>query len=477
MASNTLNNMDPVTLQDVIGLPPTDNRALGLSGFGPSMHDVTKDSLPILEILPCFQKFEAGLQLYRLQKGLRTAAPHTNKSYIDELRDFYNVNLGHNAVRQNYIQFAYLNLNPPVESFTNDFEESIFAGMTDTASKGFRQAAFLANTRSLGEASKGVENIIGGIGGEMGKQLSASLGNARTALAGAAGQNPLAGTVTGAVSTAAQAATGRIDFPQFWRSSAWDPSYSVNIRLYNPFPNDKVSTEKYIIGPLAALMMFVVPRSTDGHTYHWPWLCKFRVRGLFDVQAGFVRSIQIVKGGDDNSIAMNQRVGIVDVKMELGTLYRSMVSGSPTTATDRPFLKNWLNQFTCNKEWADGSDSTRIDPNSKKPAPRGPGWVNHESLVAVGVGDEDVTGQITDQFNFLQDPNAAAAKVFDVKAADRSPDTDFASRVQQASAPRGPTLQALENVNNLSESAVNAQDLIDATDAATQSGINQAGAS
>ena len=118
----------------------------------------------------------------------------------------------------------------------------------------------------------------------------------------------------------------KLDFPQIWKSSAWGTTYSIDVRLYNPDPSSLELTNQYIVGPLAILMAFVVPRSRDGHTYHWPYLCKYKVRGLYDVTSGYIKSISVVKGGNDNQIAYNQRAGIVDLSIELGVLYNTMIS-------------------------------------------------------------------------------------------------------------------------------------------------------
>jgi hypothetical protein len=415
-----------------IGLPPTDNRNLGLGGNGPAMHNVTQDAMPLLEIMPCYQEFKFGLGIYTLRSGYSTPSPHTQKSYKDELGEL-GVVLQPDALSTDYIKFSYLNINPPVESFNNDFEDSIFKSNASNYGTQFtRQLAFATNTRSLGDASRALESgLYDPKNPASTRSKTASI--LKDARENFAKTNP---GITSLVNTAQGFLTGRIDFPQFWRSSSWSPSYNVNIRLYNPYPNDKAATEKYITGPLASLMMFVVPRSTDGHTFHWPWLCKFRAKGLFDVQAGFVRSIQVVKGGDDNSIAMNQRVGIVDVKMELGALYTTMVNdGLNPATTDRPQLKSWLNQFSSAKTWADGSSSEGLTQINTI-GPNGPNWVKDQENVSVSVANDENFEGIT----LLETDSAVlqgARKVFDSSAVDRGPDTlDLQPRNVQANQAR-----------------------------------------
>lgn len=366
---------DNIVLPDPIGLQPTDERSLarGQSGVsGPNMLNVTQDSMPILEIIPAYPKITGGLELYRLKPGMDNSDDsQTNLSYRQELLEFYNITLRNELP---YLRVAYMNVSPPIESFTNDYEESMFSNLADAASKGIRELKFATGTTTAGVAVDKLQSFLknaGGLGQEATQNLDAF--NKRVQEAQAAQQ---LGSINqqSIVDISANVALGnKLDFPQIWKSSGWSPSYSVNVRLYNPFPGEKKATEKYITGPLTALMMFVVPRTRDGHTFFWPWLCKYRVRGLFNVKAGYIKSIQVIKGGDDNNIAFNQRPGIVDVKIELGTLYQTMISSTNSNASDIPTLTNWLEEFSEAKRWADGSQVnqaprwTRFGTNADSP--------------------------------------------------------------------------------------------------------------
>ena len=165
------------------------------------------------------------------------------------------------------------------------------------------------------------------------------------------------GTILKTVKQAADVAIGnKVDFPTIWKASGWTGDYSVNIRFFNPDPNNEELTMKYIVGPIAALLMFSVPRSDDGKTYYWPWLCKYNIPGLVNVEAGYVKNVTVIKGGDDNKISYGQVPGIVDVKVDFGNLYSVMISllnSDGISNTDAPTLQRWIQQFKNKKPFVD----------------------------------------------------------------------------------------------------------------------------
>jgi len=136
-------------------------------------------------------------------------------------------------------------------------------------------------------------------------------------------------------------AGGRIDFPSLWKNSSYAPSYTMTIRLYNPNPASKEATEKYIIGPIAAIMLLGVPISSDSTTYSWPFLHSFHSPGIYKLDPAFISNITIVKGGDQQQIALNQSLALVDVRIDVGSLFNSMLVADKTI-TGRPTVFNYI---------------------------------------------------------------------------------------------------------------------------------------
>jgi len=138
-------------------------------------------------------------------------------------------------------------------------------------------------------------------------------------------------------------AGARVDFPQVWKNSGFTPSYTMTVRLYNPRPGNYTATKKYIIGPLAALLLLGLPISSDGDTYNWPFLHKIRCPGIYNLNPAFISNITVVKGGDQQQISHKQTMGIVDVRIDFGSLYNSILAeeGNRKLA-NRPTLNSYL---------------------------------------------------------------------------------------------------------------------------------------
>jgi hypothetical protein len=123
----------------------------------------------------------------------------------------------------------------------------------------------------------------------------------------------------------------------------------MNVRLYNPYPADRNATKHYIIGPLCALLMFVLPRSEDGQSFTWPFCCFFRFPGAVQQTSGFITNVTVAKGGDDNIWAMNQRPGMVDVKVDFGTLYNVLINGIDDGRISLPTIHEYAKELEATK--------------------------------------------------------------------------------------------------------------------------------
>lgn len=356
-----------VSLPNIIGLPPVGSDPAVRGSEKYTLSDVVRDTMPILEIIPAEQQIHTGLEMFSLVESF--------KEYCRELQEKYLIKVSVDKESDVALKVACLNVSQPSETFTNEFgESSIGHTVTPGASDILSELAFMSGGTSLlktgenfgraakdlgeGLAGKALEKVAGHIK-EFGQKQQELL-KARTRT----------GTFTRmAFLTAALAAGRKIDFPTIWKTSTFSASYSVSVRLYNPNPGDLQSTNKFIMAPMAALLMFVVPRTNDGYTFFWPWLCQYRMKGLFDIKGGFVRSITVIKGGDDNNIAYNQRPGIVDLKIELGTLYQSMISNKNQGTSDIPALTEYLEGFSEKKDWANNEKKIKtpnwIDPDIK----------------------------------------------------------------------------------------------------------------
>ncbi len=327
--------------EGIFGLPP-------LNELYVSKH-VVLESMPIAEIIPCKPNFSSGMTLFNV-------IPDTD-TYDDILK-----NLGYKV--DHPIKVAFLADNFPTDSFSNDYGETFLQKFTDVGSQAMGQLAQMTGSQDaiggITKLGKGFAEMGKEVGGTMGSLMSggggmvtgagASMAKLRDAMKDStSGIGKMMGG--GADIVSKMMAGQRVDFPNVWRNSGFSPSYTMTIRLFNPYPGDPDSTVHHIIGPLAVLLSLSVPRTTDGHTYSWPFLHKIKCPGIFVLDPAAITNITVIKGGDQQQIAWNQKLGLVDVRIDFTSLYNSMVTEEgDASVTNRPTLNNYLATLEEGKE-------------------------------------------------------------------------------------------------------------------------------
>jgi hypothetical protein len=332
-------------LSDIIGLPPEYDSNPDDAGTV-DMNQLIRDTMPILEIEPSMPELSKGMQGFTMKKS-----PAGTRNFQKELADFYGIGMRNDSL----IRVAFQANNPPTETFNNDYGESLVEGIANVASSGIRDISFATGGMKLsGAAAKAagaLETKAEGSSGMSEKVLQGAGDIMNQFSQGAKKAEGISKTATGLLMG------NRVDFPQVWKNSSFSPNYSVTIKLYNPYPGDERATFKLITAPLITLLMFVTPYSEDGSTFSWPWCMRFHIPGLVQWHPGYVKSISVVKGGNDNLIGYNQRPSIVEINMDLGLLYSSILHTNTNVAnSDVPNLNKYAREFS-------DENSKRINPS------------------------------------------------------------------------------------------------------------------
>ena len=288
---------------------------------------IRNEMFPILEITPCVPKAVGGTNIFKLEEAWEL--------YF-KILNFMSFRL----IDKN-IRVAIQAESFPSETFTNDYGESFLERFTSIATSGAAELGYMTGSRDF---SSLIDQLEGMLPSGVADHLKRIRGQISSGAQTAKSNNLISKNMADAAQLLSKMSVGsRIDFPNVWKNSAFSPSWSFTVRLYNPNPMDEVSTTFYIIGPLAALMSLALPITEDGVTYSWPFLLKCRIPGYLDGMATYIQSMTIIKGGDQQQIAQNQRLGIVDIRFELGCLYDTMlVTTGKIDNSDRPTLKKYL---------------------------------------------------------------------------------------------------------------------------------------
>ena len=332
MANETGNT---TTIDFIIGMPP--KQPLD-DTIQERTNVVLENSMPLVKIFPGIPSFTTGLSLFRRDDYFTGEGKGGRPSYTSMLKKHGFV-LGSN-VHTNHLKVAYLADSFPTDSFTNEYGENFLQGLTDVSSAAAASIAQMFGRTTAGGALDAIFKKLESQGG-----VAATIGEAASKGAKATGEFIKSLPVVGGGANMLNAilAGGRVDFPMLWKSSGFQPSYTMTVRLYNPNPGNKQSTHKYIAGPLAALMLLGLPYSGDntGSTYNWPYLHRFWSPGIYDLDPAFISNITVIKGGDQQQIGYNQNLGVVDVRIDFGSLFSSILA-TTVNQERRPTLKKYI---------------------------------------------------------------------------------------------------------------------------------------
>jgi hypothetical protein len=303
-----------VSLDPIIGFPPYTQ--------GPVvMKNLQENAIPLVLITPCVPDFQMGMTLF--------SAKPQNDEYRDLVR-----NLGYIVTMP--LTIAFIPDVPVSETITNEYGESFLNRMTDVVSSGFSEINQILGKKKIEESARQVEEIgkaaggmVGGamrLGGAAGLQAAEAIkafGNAISKGTGDLASKLLAG--------------GRIDFPFVWKNSAYSITTSVTVRLYNPKPGVDSMHERYIVGPLVALLALATPTSDHMNVYSWPFFHKIKCPGYFNIDPGTITSISVTRGAE-NQISWGQRPSLVDVRIDFGSLHSVMLNSIDPASANRPSI-------------------------------------------------------------------------------------------------------------------------------------------
>lgn len=326
----------PFDLNNLIGIPPSYvYEAMGQDG-GTAFEDLTIASLPIMAIYPAYPKHadqqdqKIGLQLFDLDYEVGI--------------DKYNKILESAGVPKidKCIYACFMNNTSITESFSVEYGESKFESIGNMASSTLAELGYITGEKDIGKMGEKVSEVMSQQG---------MLGKMAGVATGVAGD--IGGAIQKFINTRAPGMGNimmghKIDFPMIWKGASYSPSYSVTIRLYNPNPLSLTSYKQFILNPIAKLVALTMPITSSESTFYFPVACSVTCPGLFKIRAGYISSLEIIKGGESNDISYTQRPGMVDVRITFNELYNTMVAeidGYKSIDSFRPTFSSYIKQL------------------------------------------------------------------------------------------------------------------------------------
>lgn len=317
------------TLPDVIGGPPTPG-----TNVIPTENMMLNSSLQI-KIYPCKPKMQSGLSLFILDS-------QNGWDHYVELLNQINYTPSELQKEQHGITVLCQAESFPTDSFQNEYGESFLNQITDVAAGGFGQLAQMFGKEDAIQSGNAIAKLLkeyGGISSAVGNAIGSASTGAENLVNKWKQEGGLKGSTADLMSKLLAGA--RIDFPMIWKGSSYNPTFSCTVKLYNPSPGSRKMTEQYIVAPLAALLTLALPQSVDDNAYNYPLFCRVSCPGLFKIQAGAISNITVTKGGEAGLVGFNQRLAMVDVRIDFINLHSTLILSKSGTET-RPTLKGYL---------------------------------------------------------------------------------------------------------------------------------------
>lgn len=127
---------------------------------------------------------------------------------------------------------------------------------------------------------------------------------------------------------------GRMVLPDMIDGASYGKSISVSTRFISPY-GDKYSIFLKCIVPVCHILALTLPKQLSDNMYTFPFLIRASQLGSFNVDLGLITSLNITRGGsDDTSYSTNGVATEWDVQMEITPLVNELMM----TPTDHPVL-------------------------------------------------------------------------------------------------------------------------------------------
>ena len=188
------------------------------------------------------------------------------------------------------------------ESSNNEYRQSEFAAEANSKAESIREKKVYAST-----GQSGIIAEIGDFLKETIRDLTQDI--------------PVIGGLVGAFTENLDGSV--LSYPDLWRNSTFDRSYSLEFRFYSPY-GDPESIMKYVYTPFICLIAFGLPLQDSYYSYKQPFLVRLSSPGWFECDCGIIRSINIERGSEQTWTAENLPREII-VRLTVSDLYSSLM--------------------------------------------------------------------------------------------------------------------------------------------------------
>lgn len=247
-----------------------------------------------------------------------------------------------------HIKVVISKLMPVTETFGNDYGSSEILPTGNMMNPKIQELLNLTGAENVSDLKK----IIGSGDSFLGDSAAELLGayesgvdrlqNMGLRLAENSGTlNKMGASAADAASKIAKSPWSKINWPQMWKNCNYQSQYNLQARLYCYNCATAKDYDDNIRASLAALQLFVAPKSKDAILYLAPYVMDFKIPGVIHMPLAYCSSLNVIKGGENGDFAADGRPNIIDISMNIQNAYSICVNTPRSAANanpDRPSL-------------------------------------------------------------------------------------------------------------------------------------------
>lgn len=253
--------------------------------------------------------------------------PEVGKIYASDWAGFTPLRLASILNAMNGCSF-YINSEVSIsDNFTNSTDKSQLEQKVNQFSDLAKEIQFL-----LGSAASMVKIDLSKFvpGGHASEGAFMNAENASELTENILGRGNFLEAIAGNLATVVQG--GKLIFPEIWKDSSYNKSYSVEIKLRCP-DGDKLSWFLNIWVPIAHLLPLVLPKAAGANGYLAPFLVRCWYKGLFHCPMGIITSMSI-RRGEVGNWTLDGLPMSVDISLEIKDLYSTMAISRRSSSLD-----------------------------------------------------------------------------------------------------------------------------------------------
>jgi len=131
----------------------------------------------------------------------------------------------------------------------------------------------------------------------------------------------------------------KLYYPDLWSNSLYDRMYNIEFKFHSPY-GDRESIFRHVYFPFICLLSMTLPLQDGVFSYKQPFMVKANCPGRFEIEAGYIQSMNVVRG-EEQTWTADGFPREITVTLNVRDLYPTLFSSE--THTRLKYNKSMIN--------------------------------------------------------------------------------------------------------------------------------------